>query len=85
MELWDGSISSYYIDNYRRYLTLFASFILFELFSGISAIQGVQRTPLVSGAYASAKTHPWSRSGEIVFCQTWRKGMEPSRKRKSRV
>ena len=39
-------------------------------------IQGVQRTPLVSGAYASAKTQTRSRSGENAFHEKWEKGTE---------
>jgi len=37
---------------------------------GTDARQGVQKTPPVSGDFASVKTQRWFRSGESAFCQT---------------
>ena len=51
----ENSLSSYFINNYHRYLT-FHPFYFQQQFLGTGAILGAPRTPLVSGAYASAKT-----------------------------
>ena len=70
------SLSSYYINNYHRYLTDLHPSYFQQQFLGIGAIQGVQKTRLVSGVFASAKTQTWSRCGENAYHQTRWKGME---------
>ena len=50
-------------------VAFFSSFF-HKHFAGTNALQGVQKTPPVSGDFASVKTQRWFRSGESAFCQT---------------